>query len=427
MTNHYTKIPLICLQVLISFIISSCGNHTGTGKETLRREIIGDLTGNILPFWAKYSPDPAGGFYGVLNHDGSPQPDAEKGGVLNARLLWTFSAAYRVFGDQSYKELANRARDYFVRYFIDPEYGGTYWSVAADGTPSNMEKQTYGVAFGIYGLSEHYRATVEEKSLEHAIKLFNTLENYAYDEVNGGYIESFTRNWQKPVRYGYDGKGVAAKTMNTHLHVLEAYTNLFRVWPDEVLRQRLYELINVFLTKIIDKNTWHEKLFLTIDWQNLENIDSYGHDMELSWLITEAAEVLGDAGLLDEIRQVAIHLVDTQMKEGLKPDGSLLYEKVDGAIHKTDLEWWPQAETVVAFVNAWHITGDNRYMEAAVKTWEWIKTYMIDNDYGEWYSAVREDGTPYATRQKASLWRCPYHNSRMGLEVAFYFSAQNEV
>lgn len=412
------SIPLfLCLSLLIASIASSCRNATETEKETLRREVIEDLTGNILPFWSKYSPDPDGGFYGILNYDGSPKPGAEKGGVLNARLLWTYSAAYRVLGDESYKELADRARDYFVRYFIDPEYGGTYWSLAADGTPSNMDKQTYGVAFGIYGLAEHYRATGDKESLDRAVELYNSLEKYAYDDVNGGYIESFTHDWKTPERYGYDGKGIAAKTMNTHLHVLEAYTNLLRVWPDETLRRQLRSLIDVFLTKVIDTNTWHERLFLTMDWQNLENIDSYGHDMELSWLITEAAEVLHDADVLTEIKQVAINLVNTQMKEGMKIDGSLLYEKEDGEIHKTDLEWWPQSETVVAFVNAWQITGDKRYLEAAGKTWQWIKTYMIDKEFGEWYNAVREDGTPYTKRQKASLWRCPYHNSRMGFEL----------
>lgn len=408
---------LICLQLFISSVITGCSNSTETDIEILHREVVEDLTGNILPFWIKYSPDPDGGFYGVLNFNGTPQADEEKGGVLNARLLWTFSAAYRVLGDESYKELANRSRDYFVRYFIDPEYGGSYWSLAADGTPVNMEKQTYGIAFGIYGLTEHYRATGDSTSLRQAIELYQVLEEHAYDEVNGGYIESFTRDWQKPTRYGYDGKGIAAKTMNTHLHVLEAYTNLLRVWPDNILRERLRSLIDIFLTKIIDRNTWHEQLFLTMGWQNMEDIDSYGHDMELSWLITEAAEVLGDANLLKEVKQVAINVVNVQMREGWKSDGSLLYEKVDGEIHKTDLDWWPQAETVVAFVNAWQITGDKGYLDAAGRTWQWIKTYMIDEEYGEWYSAVREDGTPYTTRQKASLWRCPYHNSRMGLEL----------
>lgn len=384
--------------------------------EVLKSEIVTDLTQNILPFWMTYAPDPSGGFYGQLSYDGTPVPDAEKGGVLNARILWTFSVAYRLFGEEAYKTMADRAQHYFLDHFIDPEYGGSYWSVQADGTPANVEKQTYGIAYAIYGLAEHYRATGNQQSLDQAVELFRTLETYAYDPGYGGYIESFTRDWQPPERFGYDGKGIAPKTMNTHLHVLEAYSTLYRVWPDNHLKKQLREMIHVFTDKIIDPDTWHEKLFLTRDWQNLEQIDSYGHDMELSWLLTEAAEVLGEKELLHETERIAIRLVDTQMKEGWNDDGSMLYEKEGDHIQK-DREWWPQAESVVAFVNAWQITGEERYMDAAWKTWTWIRLHLIDYEYGEWYKTVREDGTPVIRAPKASMWKCPYHNSRMGFEI----------
>jgi len=386
------------------------------GISELRSEIIQDLTDNILPFWMKYSPDPRGGFYGELANDGSPRMEADKGGVLNARILWTFSSAYRLLKDEKYLKLADRAQSYFLSHFVDPVYGGTYWSVKADGTPKDLEKQTYGIAYAIYGLAEHYRTTGNRVSLENAITIYHTLEKYAFDPVNGGYIESFTRDWKKPEKYGYDGTGIAAKTMNTHLHVLEAYTTLYMAWPDAGLKNQFRALINIIFDKIIDQNTWHEKLFLTMDWQNLENIDSYGHDMELSWLLLEAAEALGDEQLIEDVKRMLVNLVDTQIAEGWNPDGSMLYEKVDGKI-KTDLDWWPQAESVVAFVNAWQITKNEKYLDAANKTWNWIKNNMIDREYGEWYSIVRADGTPVKNRPKASLWRCPYHNGRMGLEL----------
>jgi len=386
------------------------------GLVEMKKEIVADLTENILPFWMAHAPDPAGGFYGGIAFDGSPQVDEEKGGVLNARILWTFSTAYRLFQKVEYKHISDRAQDYFLKHFIDEEYGGSYWSVGANGKPANVDKQTYGIAYAIYGLAEHYRAMGEQHSLNQAIFLYRTLEEYAYDPVNGGYIESFTRNWKKPETYGYDGKGIAAKTMNTHLHVLEAYSTLYRVWPDQGLYNQLKDLIYVFNTYIIDQTTWHEKLFLTEEWQNLENIDSYGHDMELSWLLVEAAEVLGEEELLKEVQQIAIHLVDTQMKEGWNEDGSMLYEK-EGDHVQRDLEWWPQAESVVGFVNAWEITGEQKYADAAIKTWNWIKDHLIDREYGEWYKTVLEDGTPVRQGQKASMWKCPYHNSRMGFEI----------
>lgn len=384
--------------------------------EAARREIIEDLRSNILPFWIRHAPDPAGGFYGQLLYDGTPRPEAEKGGVLNARILWTFSAAYRLFGDESYKEMADRAQRYFLRHFIDPVYGGTYWSVHADGTPNSTDKQTYGLSYAIYGLTEHFRATGNRESLDRAVEVFHTLEKYARDPRYGGYIESFTRDWHKPPRYGYDGKGIAPKTMNTHLHVLEAYTALYRVHPDKEIRDALQSLIDIAMHKILDQKTGHENLYFTQDWKSLENICSYGHDIEFSWLLTEAAEVLNDPERLREARRIALQVADIQMREGRNADGAMMYEKTEDHL-RSDLEWWPQAESVVGFVNAWQISGDDKYKEAAIHTWEWIKHHMIDHTYGEWYSTVKADGTAVKKGFKASLWRCPYHNSRMGMEV----------
>jgi len=371
---------------------------------------------NILSFWAKHAPDPRGGFYGTLLNDGTAVPDDPKGGVLNARILWTFSRAYQLFGNDHYKQLADRAQQYFLQHFIDMEYGGSYWSVKADGTPLDQDKQTYGIAFAIYGLAEHCRATGNEASLNQAISLYRTLEKYAYDPENGGYIESFTREWQQPKRYGYDGKGIAPKTMNTHLHVIEAYTLLYKVWSDPGLKQQLRGLADIFMYKIIDIKTWHQQLFLTTDWVNTEHIDSYGHDMELSWLFLEAAEALQDEPLIKQAKTIALHLVDTQMKEGWNQDGSLLYERENGEV-KGGLDWWPQAESVVAFFNAWQVSSDPKYLDASIKTWNWIKENLVDSVYGEWYGGLGKDGRPDIRRPKANMWKCPYHNSRMAFEL----------
>jgi mannobiose 2-epimerase len=375
----------------------------------LKQEVVQDLTDNILAFWVKHSPDPSGGFYGVLNFDGSPRANAMKGGILNARLVWTFSAAYRMLKDEQYLTLANRAQRYFLDYFIDPECGGSYYTVTADGEPLSTQKNTYQNAFAVYGLSEHFRATGDKESLDAAIAIYRKMVEHAYDPVNGGFIESFDREWQMiEVR--------SPKTMNTNLHVLEALTNLYRVWKDEGLKKQLQEEIHVMSHKVLNQTTWHEQLYLTMDWQNQQDIDSYGHDIEFSWLLVEAAEVLGDEEIIADTKRIAVNLATVQLAQGLDKNGAMYYEK-EGDVMNTNLSWWPQSETVVGCLNAWQISGDKKFLDAAVRTWEWIKTYMIDREYGEWYIGVNPDGAPQKNRVKADQWRCPYHNSRMGFEI----------
>jgi len=379
----------------------------------LKGEIVQDLTENILPFWTTHSPDPYGGFYGTLNFDGTPRLNAYKGGILNARLLWTFSAAYRLLEDEQYLSLADRAQQYFLKHFIDPEFGGSFYTVTADGSPLDMQKDTYQNAFAVYGLSEHYRATGNQESLNAAIAIYQKMIEHAYDHVYGGFIESFSREWQM-----IDVE--SPKTMNTNLHVLEALTNLYRVWKDECLKNHLKEEIEVMSNKVLNQETWHEQLFFTMDWQNQKDIDSYGHDIEFSWLLVEAAEVLEDEEILEETKRIAVNLVTVQLEEGIDENGALMYEK-EGDHLNANLEWWPQAETVVGCLNAWQISGDRKFLDAAVRTWEWINTYMIDREYGEWYSNVFPDGEQQKNRVKANHWRCPYHNSRMGFEILTRF------
>ena len=402
----------LLLTITCFFVVTSCTTKISEEEkitEQLKKEIVQDLTENILPFWVNRSSDPSGGFYGTLNFDGTPGANAMKGGILNARLVWTFSTAYRILEDEQYLTLANRAQRYFIDYFIDPEYGGSFYTLNADGTPLDMQKNTYQNVFAVYGLSEHYRATGNKESLDAAIAIYRKLIEYAYDPVNGGFIESFTREWQmSDMEY--------PKTMNTNLHALEALTNLYRVWKDEGLKKHLREEIDVMSHKVLNQETWHEQLFLTMDWQNQREIDSYGHDIEFSWLLVEAAEVLGDEEILKDTERIAINLATVQLEQGIDKNGAMMYEK-EGDHLEARLSWWPQTETVVGCLNAWQISGDKKFLDAALRTWEWIKTYMIDYEYGEWYIGVNPDGVPQKERVKADQWRCPYHNSRMGFEV----------
>lgn len=406
-----------CFLLLLLLTACAPSKKTQVDATALRAEIVENIKECVLPFWLDHTIDPAGGFYGMVMRDGTPVPDAPKGGVLNARILWTFSQAYRLYNDEAYLNMANRAQRYFIDHLIDPVYGGTFWQINADGTPQESDiKQTYGLAYAIYGLSEHYRATRNEESLQKAIEIYRTMEEKVLDKEQDGYIESFTREWGTPDKIGYDGDGTATKTMNTHIHVLEAYTSLYRVWPDEALRGRLRAILELLTTKLYDANRKHLILYCDNDWNNLSDIDSYGHDIETSWLLSEAAEVLGDEKAIKKINGIAIEMVDVALKEGLNEQGAMMYER-HGEHYRKESSWWCQAESIVGCINAYQLTGNESYLEHAKRFWEFIKAYHVDNEYGEWFRSVSLDGKPNLKEAKVSLWNCPYHNSRMGFEV----------
>ncbi|MDR0537279.1 MAG: AGE family epimerase/isomerase [Tannerellaceae bacterium] len=416
---------LITFLIIFSFAAGAQNSaKDNAAVEQLRKEIVDDLTMNILPYWAKHAPDPAGGFYGLVSADNKPDPAANKGGILNARIVWTFSTAYRILGDDVYRELADRGARYFLEHFIDREHGGVVWDLKADGTVANAQKQSYVNAFGIYGLSEHFRATGCIESLQGAVAIYRSMIEHVFDPVNGGFIENFSRDWKLPENLAFP------KGMNNNLHVLEALTNLYRVWKDPGLKGHLRRQIDVMSNKILDQNTWHEKLYLSMDFVPRMRIDSYGHDIEFSWLLVEAAEVLGDEEIIADTRRIAVNIADVQLREGTAPEGYVRGEKFwdarpfgapprnpEAEKHGERLEWWPQAEAVVGYFNAWQISGEEKYLDAAARAWAWIKKCYIDREFGEWYGNVYADGTPDRKSQKASMWRCPYHNSRMGFEI----------
>jgi len=375
-----------------------------------------ELAENILPWWINRMPDiQRGGFYGRIDGHEKTIADAPKGGILNARILWSFSAAYARLGDQAYLEMATRARDYIFRHFFDDEYGGTYWSLSADGEPLETKKQIYSQAFFIYALSWFHQATGDRESLDRAIELYRLIEEHSYDTRHEGYYEAFTREWGEISDLRLSEKDAnEKKTMNTHLHVLEAYTALYRVWPDPGLRKQLAGLVSTFIERIVNPGTSHLNLFFDEEWNRRSAIVSYGHDIEASWLLCEAAEALGEA---DTVAGVALKIASAA-HEGLAEDGSLFYEKDDTAGHfDRDRHWWVQSEAVVGFLNAWQLSGDNSWLELAADVLDYISTHLTDRENGEWFWSIRDDGTVNRDDDKAGFWKCPYHNSRMCLEI----------
>lgn len=387
--------------------------------ENLRAESQSLLESNILPFWATRMVDnERGGFYGRIDGHNILHPDAPKGAVLNARILWAFSAASRVLHSTPYRLLADRAYDYFMHHFIDRESGGVYWSIHADGTPLDTRKQTFAIAYAIYGLTEYVRLTNNQEALNAAIRLFNDLEAHAYKFENekmgkckNGYLEALTRDWQpiSDIRLSEQDEN-AAFTMNTHLHVLEAYTNLYRVYKDPRVAQQLRVLISIFVNRLFNPANGHLGLFFDNEWKPLNekmvNKFSPGHDIEAAWLLHEALEVLGDPILLKETLPVCQQLA--QAAE-------------DGILNES--QWWCYAEAVVGYIDQWQVLLEKEPLQASINyelaeaAWDYIQSHLIDREHGEWYWSVLPDGTPDRNNDKAGFWKCPYHNSRMCIEI----------
>ena len=389
-----------------------------TKLNMLKTEVKTDLTKNILPYWIDRMTDKVnGGFYGRADYLDKIYPDAEKGGILNARILWTFSSAWRILHDTAYLNSATRAKDYILTHFIDNRYGGAYMSLDAKGEPADTRKQVYTESFFIYALAEYSRATGDIESLKKAMDIFDAVEKYAADRDGNGYFEVFSRDWKRlPDRLIGESSPKDEKTMNTHLHIMEAYANLYRVSGDKVVGARLRNLVEIFLDKIIDRKSSHLICFLDRKWNSTSDVDSYGHDIESSWLLLEATALLGDKELLARVKETCIKVANAG-DEGIRPDGGMITEKDNstGRI-RTGRSWWEQAETVVGNLNAFELTGDQIYLDRSLNCWEYIKKYFVDNRNGGWYSGVSDTGEP-GRGDKAGFWVCPYHNGRMCMEV----------
>lgn len=383
----------------------------------LNTEMEAELA-SILDWWAMNMTDKTnGGFYGKIDTHHQLHPQADKGVILNTRILWTFAAAANLTKNKAYELVAHRAFEYLEQHFLDQKNRGLFWMLDFEGNPTQTKKQIYAQAFGIYGCSEYYQLTKNQKSIDLAYELFELIEKFSLDRKHDGYLEAFTQNWQpiKDLRLS-DKDANEAKTMNTHLHILEAYSNLYRVFPKEEISKALQRLIDCFIDKFIDKKEKHLHLFFDEIWNSKSKAISYGHDIECSWLLYEAAEILGDQKRLEQVKTIALDMAKAVLENGFDHTGGIIYEK-EGEHFDTEKHWWVQAEAMVGFFNVYEISKEKKYLEASINCWNFIQQNILDKKHGEWYWSILEIGKINTSEDKAGAWKAPYHNGRMCMEI----------
>ena len=378
-----------------------------------------ELENNLIPFWLEKAIDSEhGGFIGQMSNDGTIDPEAPKGLILNTRILWTFSALYRFYQDSRFRDMAQLAYDYLEAYFRDTSFGGVFWLLDHNGHPLDNKKKIYGQAFYIYALAEYYQAFEDSSALDRAMETFDLIETHSRDRTCGGYIEVCNRDWSIADDLRLSDKDMdEKKSMNNHLHLLEAYTNLYRFRPESQFRERLTELIDVFEKRIADPGTGHLNHFFDDTWKPKSDNYTFGHDIEASWLLCEAAQILEEPAAISRVRRLSLQLASLTLTEALDDDGGLFYEGRAGQVTDPDRQWWPQAESVVGFLNAYELSGDNSFLEAAKKAWDFIEKHFSDKQHGEWFWRIDTTGHPDPNEPKVSQWKGPYHNVRACMET----------
>lgn len=377
-------------------------------------EIKEHLVNDLIPFWQGLKDEENGGFYGYLSYDLKLDKRAVKGCILNSRILWFFSNAYMLLGDSSLLESATHAYQFLKDYCVDNEFGGVFWSLAYDGTPEDTTKHTYNQAFSIYALASYYDASKNPEALEIAWKLYDLVESKCKDEY--GYLEAFTRNFEPEENDKLSENGVIAeKTMNTLLHVFEAYTELYRVTKEEKVAKQIRFMMDIIKDKVFNKEIGRQEVFFDKTWNSLINLYSYGHDIETAWLVDRGLEVLGDEAYTNMLSPIT-KIITENIYNRAYIDHSLVNESENGVVDTTRV-WWVQAEAVVGFLNGYQKQGNKKFLDASEDIWNYIKEYFIDKRNGsEWFWSVKEDHTPNE-KPIVEPWKCPYHNGRMCFEV----------
>ena len=381
-----------------------------------KEEFKSHLTDRIIPFWKSLRDNEEGGYYGFMDYDLKVDKKAVKGCILNSRILWFFSNAYMVLGDESLKEEAGHGYEFMKKCCIDRENGGIFWSMTYDGKPDDTMKHTYNQAFAIYALSSYYDISKDEEALKEAFSLYRIIETKCKDET--GYLEAADREFKKISNDALSENGVMAdRTMNTLLHVYEAYTELYRVTKDAEVKERLIDIINTFADKVYNRELNRQEVFFNNSWESIIDLHSYGHDIETAWLMDKGVDILDIPEVTEKMYPITKALTKKIYETAF--DGRSLANECESGVVDERRIWWVQAETVLGFMNGYlKDNSKTEYIDAAEAQWKFIQDYVVDKrDGSEWFKEVRKDGSPYEGLEIVEPWKCPYHNGRMCIEV----------
>lgn len=379
-------------------------------------EIKANLTDCIIPFWKALRDEEYGGYYGWMDYDLKVDKKAVKGCILNSRITWFFANAYLLLKEESLLDEARHGYEFMQKYCVDSEKGGVYWSVQYDGTPEDTTKHTYNQAFSIYALSSYYDASGDKSALDTAMELFHIIESRCMDEI--GYKEAFNRDFVEIENDKLSENGVIAdKTMNTLLHVFEAYTELYRVSHSEEVKKRLEWILDTFAEKVYNPELHRQEVFFDKEMNSILDLHSYGHDIETAWLIRRGTDVLGEKAYEDKMLPIILDLTAQVYQTAF--DGHSLANECEKGVVDTNRIWWVQAETIVGFLNGYELAPEKKeYLEGAKAVWEFIEAHIIDRRPGsEWFWDVTKDGESVSGKPIVEPWKCPYHNGRMCFEV----------
>lgn len=374
------------------------------------------LQNDLIPFWNKMRDDENDGFYGYADALGRPNPAAPKGVILTARIMWFYSAAYSLLRERSLPDMAERAFTFLKERCYDREFGGVFWSVNAREGAFDDTKHTYCQAFTVYALAKLYNACGSAAALDLAYEIYGTIEGKCRD--NGGYLEAFNRDFSPCSNEKLSENGVmASRTMNTLLHIIEAYTELYSAAHDPEIGERLREALVLFKDKIYDSEKRICKVFFDLEYNSLIDLESYGHDIEASWLLDRACDVLGSDTICSEIRTITSGLAEAALENGFdKPQGALNNEREFDNVNRTKV-WWVQAEAVIGLYNFYEKTNRAEFLEASERVLDFIRDFVIDKSTGEWIENVAADGNTDRKQALVHEWKCPYHNGRMCVEM----------
>lgn len=380
---------------------------------------------SLAAWWRQVAQDPRGGFYGEVGLNNQPVAQAPRGLIHNARILYFFSRLAQHTGDAAYEQSATHAYSYLADHFADPVQGGYFWQLDARGHCLDGRKHLYAQAFALYGLSAYYQLTQRQEVLAQALHLFNRLETVAQDHQYGGYLECFSETWQPLADTRLcEAAPMAAKTLNTHLHLLEAYSALAAASGDSAVRSSLARLVGVFCEHIVDGLGGHLRMFMARDWRDCSESISFGHDIEASWLLAQALDQAGEPSLLARYGQLPQQLAEASLMQAWSPRGGIRDEQHLGSGAFSEARtWWAQAEAFIGYLHAWRRSGDDRYAQRALAIWQFIEAEHKDTQLGEWFWFAKQDtqdppnAYQAARSYKSGFWKCPYHNGRALIEA----------